>query len=213
MNPWPSAYEADAITAMLHRRLSAACTGILLQPPRFELGTLCVLSRCSNQLNQGCMNTQCTTHTHTHTHNKKNHDAWWWMNEWAQRDLNPQPSGLESDALPLRHELFFFFFLLSFLPFMIDFWWCSRWWDLNPRPFAYKANALTTVLHRRRGTMWVWCVCVENPGFDPGASSLLTTHSSDWANSPLPPLSPTKKKGPSGNWTRDLTHPKGESYH
>ena len=26
---------------------------------------------------------------------------------------------------------------------------------------------------------------MENPGFDPGASSLLTTHSSNWANPPL----------------------------
>ena len=45
---------------------------------------------------------------------------------------------------------------------------------IEPGPPAWKAGILTTEL-----TTLLAYQKVENPGFDPGASSLLTTHSTD----------------------------------
>ena len=45
---------------------------------------------------------------------------------------------------------------------------------IEPGPPAWKAGILTTEL-----TTLLAYKKVENPGFDPGASSLLTTHSTD----------------------------------
>lgn len=55
--------------------------------------------------------------------------------------------------------------------------------------------------------MWIcmrWKkLIVENPGFDPGASSLLTTHSSDWASPPFLWLFNIKRNNRDGTRTRN----------
>ena len=124
--------------------------------------------------------------------------------KWPQRESNPQSSGLESDALPLRHGVItckkfrgsivvsipachagnpgsipglgaFFFFFFPFPPRKKKKKWRSR--VSIPVPSACKADALPFELHPQ----------VVNQK--------------------------KKRRGWCENRTRDLLHPKQESYH
>ena len=45
----------------------------------------------------------------------------------------------------------------------------SRWWDSNSRPSAYKADAITTMLHRHIYMIWYerYASCLPEVGFEP----------------------------------------------
>ena len=96
------------------QRLNHSAIVSRVQPPRFELGTLCVWGRCSNQLNQGCL--LCC------------------LGLWRIRVSIPVPRRCERRTLPIE--------LIP--PFWPKICTCLRpRRDSNPQPLDPKSSALS----------------------------------------------------------------------
>ena len=71
----------------------------------------------------------------------------------------------------------------------------SRWRDSNSRPSAYKADAITTMLHRR-WLIVIWVVCIEY-SLRWTQYQFLKIVQVEWVE-----ISSKKKSSPTGSWTR-----------
>ena len=71
----------------------------------------------------------------------------------------------------------------------------SRWRDSNSRPSAYKADAITTMLHRR-WLIVIWVICIEY-SLRWTQYQFLKIVQVEWVE-----ISSKKKSSPTGSWTR-----------